>query len=145
MSHIECTACHSMAAFPQTTTRLAAVLDYDAPNCTKYEYYTEYACANCHHHFAKSMPSHSPAPQVREMTSGGEIYDRPLPMGFRSRSSSATARYYSGDEYNYNPVDYIARNRSRRTAKRSDIKATVKSKTVSDDCCITELNMEMKK
>jgi len=149
MSIVECPSCHSMSAHPQRSTR-AAVVDYNAPDCTSYEYFTEYACANCLTAFARSMPSHSSsAPYVRDMVP--DVHDSFVPARRINtddwflpggRASSSPTHSYRGPR---DVVDYVTRNRARRTAKRSDIKKTTSAETIKDDCCITEMNMEMKK
>lgn len=150
MSIVECDSCHSMSAHPQRSTR-AAVIDYNAPDCTRYEYFTEYACANCLSAFARAMPSHSSsAPYIQDMEADtasfvpaanvGDTISWHLPQGIGFHPSASSTRYKGPTRI----VNYVERNRARRTAKPSDIKTTTRKETVKEDFCITELNMEMK-
>lgn len=137
MSTLECPSCHSMAAHPQRSTR-ASVIDYNSPDCVKYEFFTEYACANCLTAFARSMSSHSSsAPFIQNITSTESLSEWISPV----IGSSSSYNYRSPCKI----VNYVARNRARCTAKRTDIDKTTSEETVKEDCCITEMNMEMKK
>jgi hypothetical protein len=100
------------------------------------------------------MPSHSPsAPLIRELPGGGfdpestmppmSERDWAIPRGFRTMGFQSNGMRYSGPRFSR--TDQITSNRKKRTAKLSDIKVTTRNDTVTDEYCITEMNMEMGK
>lgn len=144
---IECTSCHSMAAYLQRTT-MAKQVSFTSPDGWEDRYFAEYACANCRVEFHRVLPAHSyisTGDRMDAMYHGDNNYAYDTgDYGFRGigfRGSRTNTSYRITDRRG----DNVSRNRKRVTAVAKDIKSKKENTKTCDKYTITEIDLELEK